>query len=123
MRMLLIFQLVTVMLVGVILGILGEWSSISAMIYGALLGIVNTFLTKRGADRALLTAVENPTHGIVAMYSGFAMRYAVALLGLLAGFRLLHLAAEPMIGGFILTIVIQALGSTMTQPKENTRDA
>ena len=121
--MLLIFQLVTAAVAGGIFGILGGWPDLVGVLYGASLGILNTFLTRRGADKALRTAVENPTHGMIAMYSGFATRYVVAILGMLAGFRVLHLAAEPIIAGFILTIVIQALGSTMTQPKENTRDA
>lgn len=123
MRLLLLSQLASALIAGVILGILGDWSDFPAMGYGASLGMLNSLLTKRSSDRALSAAVKNPTHGLVAMFSGFALRYAVAILGLLTGFRMLHLAAEPMIGGFILMIVIQVLASTWVRPEENKRDA
>lgn len=123
MRLLLLSQLASALIAGAILGILGDWSDFPAMVYGALLGMLNSLLTRRSSDRALSAAVKNPAHGLVAMFSGFALRYAVAILGLLAGFRMLHLAAEPMIGGFILMIVIQVLASTWVRPEENRRDA
>jgi ribose/xylose/arabinose/galactoside ABC-type transport system permease subunit len=57
------------------------------------------------------------------MFSGFALRYAVAILGLLAGFKVLRLSAEPMIAGFILMIVVQVLAMTLLRPQSEKREA
>jgi len=122
MRTLLVIQLVAAALAGVALGLLEGWSVFSAVIYGASLGLLNTILTKRGADKTLVAAVKKTTYGLAAMYSAFALRYAVAILGLLAGFRLMNLAAGPMLGGFILMIVIQALAPVWLRPEGNIRD-
>jgi F0F1-type ATP synthase assembly protein I len=122
MRILLVTQLIAAALAGAILGLLEGWSVFSAIIYGASLGVLNTLLTKRGADKTLVAAVKKTTYGLVAMYSAFALRYAVAILGLLVGFRLLNLMAEPMIGGFILMILIQVLAPIWVRPEGKIRD-
>ena len=106
-------------LVALAAGILAGWQEALAIVYGASLGIMITLLTRRSTDRALSAAVENPTHGVIAMFSGFALRYAVAILGLLAGFRILQLPAESMIAGFILMITVQMLAMTLLGPQND----
>jgi len=101
------------------MSLLGDWSDVLAIVYGASLGVVITLLTRRSSDRALLAAVENPTHGVVRMFSGFVLRYAVAILGLLAGFWILRLPAEPIIAGFILMIIVQMLAMTLLRPRND----
>ena len=70
-----------------------------------------TALIKRNADRALLAAETGPRYGFVAMYSGLVLRYAVVGLGLLVGFRVLQLAAIPLISSFTLMIIVQVITS------------
>ena len=124
MRLLYISQLISAALAALAAGILGGWQEALALVYGALLGVMITLLTRRSTDRALSAAVENPTHGVITMFSGFALRYAVAILGLLAGFRVLQLSAEPMIAGFILMIVVQqVLAMTLFRPQSEKREA
>lgn len=91
--------------------------------FGSLIGIAITLLTRRSSDRALSAAVENPTHGLIAMYSGFALRYAVAILGLYLGLKILNMMASPLIGGFILMILVQAASGVLMQPDNETREA
>lgn len=86
-----------------------------ATLYGALIGIMITLLVRRSTDRALQKAVDNPSHGIVIMFSGFFLRYAVAILGLLVGFKVLHLLTVPMITGFILMILVQVFTSHLVK--------
>ena len=98
--------LVTIITVSVALG---TQADAVAAAYGALLGVVTTLLILRSTDRTLQTAVENPTHGIITMFSGLALRYSVAVLGFLVGFKILYISAELMTVGFILTIAIPVL--------------
>jgi hypothetical protein len=124
MRSLYTFQLVSALLAALVAGFLGGWPETLAIVYGALLSVMITLLTRRSTDRALSAAVENPTHGVIAMFSGFALRYAVAILGLLAGFKVLQLPAESMIAGFILMIVVQVLALSLSRPQsDNKREA
>jgi|GEM_PF-4430140 len=119
MRLLYISQLISMVLVALAVGFLAGWQESLAIVYGASIGMMITMLTRRSTDRALSAAVENPTHGVVAMFSGFALRYAVAILGLLAGFRVLQIPAEPMIAGFVLMIIVQALVMTLLGPQND----
>ncbi|MCW8963019.1 MAG: ATP synthase subunit I [Gammaproteobacteria bacterium] len=123
MRLIFISQILAACVVTLVMALLSTQADAIAVAYGALLGLTITLITRRSTDRALQAAVENPTHGIVAMFSGFALRYAVVILGLLAGFRVLHLSAEPMIAGFILIIVIQVLVATLLRPQTEKREA
>lgn len=123
MRLVFISQILAASLATLAMILLSAQAGAIAIAYGALLGVLTTLLTRRSTDKALQAAVENPTHGIVAMFSGFALRYAVAILGLLVGFRVLHLPAEPMIAGFILMIVIQVLAATLIRPQTDKREA
>jgi zinc transporter ZupT len=123
MRLLYISQLISAVLAALVAGILGGWQEVLAVVYGALLGVMITLLTRRSTDRALSAAVENPRHGVITMFSGFALRYAVAILGLLAGFRILRLPAESMVAGFILMIIIQMLAMTLLRPQSEKREA
>lgn len=123
MRLLFVSLLLAAVLAVFVAGVFGTWLDVLAVAYGSLLGLMITLLTRRSTDRALLAAVENPRHGIVAMFSGFALRYAVAILGLLAGFKVLRLSAEPMIAGFILMIVVQVLAMTLLRPQSEKREA
>jgi hypothetical protein len=119
MRLLFVSLLLVAVLAVLVAGVFGTWLDALAVAYGSLLGLMITLLTRRSTDRALLAAVENARHGIVAMFSGFALRYAVAILGLLAGFKVLRLSAEPMIAGFILMIVVQVLAMTLLRPQSD----
>ena len=123
MRLLFVSLLLAAVLAVFVAGVFGTWLDVLAVAYGSLLGLMITLLTRRSTDRALLAAVENARHGIVAMFSGFALRYAVAILGLLAGFKVLRLSAEPMIAGFILMIVVQVLAMTLLRPQSEKREA
>jgi len=123
MRLILVSQLLVAVIAVLFLAVLSTWADAIAVAYGTLLGLMMTLLTRRSTDKALQAAVENPTHGMVAMFSGFALRYAVAILGLLTGFRVLHIAAEPMIAGFILMILIQVLVSVLYRPQIEKREA
>ncbi|NOR40553.1 MAG: hypothetical protein GQ537_05035 [Gammaproteobacteria bacterium] len=123
MRLLFVSLLLAAVLAVLVAGVFGTWLDALAVAYGSLLGLMITLLTRRSTDRALLAAVENARHGIVAMFSGFALRYAVAILGLLAGFKVLRLSAEPMIAGFILMIVVQVLAMTLLRPQSEKREA
>lgn len=109
-------QLVITILVVVITGLIMGQADALSVLFGAAIGISVVILTKRSADRALLVAEENPRYGFVAMYSGLVLRYAVVILGLLVGFRVLHLAAIPLIGGFILMIIVQVITSFGVKP-------
>ena len=122
MRVLFISQLAVAISASLVFGYLGGWSYLLASAFGALLGIAITLLVRRSTDRVLSAASRNPTHGMVALYSGFALRYGAAAVGLLAGFKVLHLAAEPMIGAFILMIFVQALTAVLVRSEENKRD-
>lgn len=121
MQLIIISQLLVAIFVALAMGIFGSWSYVMAVIYGSLLGVMITLLTRRSTDRALLAAVENPTHGVVAMFSGLAQRYAVAILGLLAGFKVLQLQAESMIASFVLMIIIQALAMILFRPQNDSK--
>jgi F0F1-type ATP synthase assembly protein I len=123
MRLLFVSQLFVAVIGVLVIGLLNLWPNALAFAYGTSLGLIMTVLTRRSADRALSAAVENPGRGLIAMYSGFALRYAVAILGLMTGFRVLGLPAEPMIGGFILMIIVQVLVSVLISPPNEKREA
>lgn len=106
-----------------IMGALASWFVAAAFVYGAAIGLLMTILTRRSTDKALLAAVENPRHGVVVIFSGFVLRYATAILGLLAGFKILGLSAEPVIAGFVLMIIVQVLTSFLVKPLNNKREA
>jgi len=116
MRIVIGAQLIITILVTAVTGLMTGLAAATAILFGAALGISATALTKRSADRALLAAEENPRYGFVAMYSGLVLRYAVVILGLLIGFRVLQLAAVPLIGGFVLMIIVQVVASLGVQP-------
>lgn len=103
--------------------ILGGPAEMQALVYGAAIGWTITLLTRRGTDRALSNAVHNTMHGVIAMYSGLVLRYAVAILGLLVGFRVMQLLAEPMLAGFILMVIVQALASLFLGARPDKREA
>jgi len=111
MRMVIVTQLLAALIVIVLSGLFAGWPDTRSALYGAALGMVITMLTKRSTDRTLQTAVDNPRYGAISMFSGFALKYAVAVLGLLAGLVALRLPATPMISAFILMILVQALSS------------
>jgi len=113
MRLFYISQLIIAVFVAMAAGAFSGWQEVLAILYGAMLGIMITLLTRRSTDRALQAAVVNPRNGVITMFSGFALRYAVAILGLLAGFKVLQLPVEPMIAAFILMIVVQVLAMTL----------
>ena len=123
MRLLFVSQLLIAVCAVLATGVFSVGVNALAVAYGSLLGLMITLLTRRSTDRALAAAAENPAHGVVAMYAGFALRYAVAILGLLAGFRVLRLTAEPMIAGFILMIIVQVLVSALLRPATEKREA
>ncbi len=107
MRILIGTQLLAAVVASIVAFNMVATSGMLALIYGASIGVLITLLVRRSTDKALETAVENPGHGVVVMFSGFALRYAVAILGLLIGFKTLKLMAVPMIAGFILMIIVQ----------------
>jgi len=123
MKLLFVSQILLAGIAMLAAGVLGIQADVVAVLYGSVLGLMITLLTWRSTGRALLAAVENPRHGVVAIFSGFALRYAVAILGLLAGFKILHLPAESMIAGFILMIIIQVLVFTLLGPHSEKREA
>ncbi len=93
-----------------------------AVLYGGFIAVVVTLLAIRSTDKALDAAVENTGHALVAMFSGFALRYAVAILGLLTGFKALKLLAIPMLLGFIIIVMVQiAVSFTLkSEPQHGT---
>lgn len=103
----LVLAAIAVLLAGLYLGRAGAL----AALFGAILGILVTWLTKRSSERVLRAAVEDHSFGLVAMYVGFALKYAVTVLGLLIGFRVLQLTAAPMVSVFILMILAQVFCS------------
>ena len=107
MRALLILQLLVVALAASITGLMFSLKDAGAVLYGGTLAISMTLLMRRSTNRALKVAVETPGRSMAIMYSGLVLRYAMALLGLLAGFKVLQLPAQGMIIGFVLTIMIQ----------------
>ncbi|TNF91396.1 MAG: ATP synthase subunit I [Gammaproteobacteria bacterium] len=107
MRGLLQLQVATAILAALSFVYWDTWMAGWSALYGGLLAVIITLLTKRSADRALEKAVENPVHGMVVMFSGFALRYLIAILGLLIGFKALQFQAVPMITGFVLVIIVQ----------------
>ena len=111
-----ISQLVAATVSGLISGSMGGQNYLLASMFGAILGMLITLLALRSTERMLIAATRNRTHGLVVLYAGVALRYAVAALGLLAGFKLLHLAAEPLVGSFVLMILVQALVAAMAGP-------
>lgn len=121
MRVLFISQLAAAVFISLLMGYYGGLLYLQASAFGALLAVVITLLAQRSTNRALRTASKNPTHGIVALYSGFALRYGTAAVGLLVGFKVLNLAAEPMIGTFILMIMVQVLVAVLIRPQEYTK--
>ena len=123
MRLIFVSQIVAAAIASIVMSVLGAQADAIAVACGALIGLMITYLTLRSTDRALRAAIENPTHGVATMFSGFVLRYAVALLGLLAGFRVLQLPAEPMIAGFILMIIVQVLVSALLRPQSEKREA
>ena len=104
-------QLAMTALVAVIAGLVMRWSDALPVLFGAALGILATLLIKRSADRVMGAAERNPRHAFAALFSGLVLRYAVVILGLLVGFRVLQLAAVPLISGFVLMIIVQAAAS------------
>ena len=123
MRLILFSQLVAIAIVSVATMVFAGKAESLAVVYGATLGVLISMLTRRSTDRALEAAVVNTTHGMLAMYSGLILRYAVAILGLLAGFRVLHLPAEPMLAGFVLMIIVQLVAAMMLRPQHDNREA
>ena len=121
MRVLFISQLAAAVFISLLMGYHGGLLYLQASAFGALLAVVITLLAQRSTNRALRTASKSPTHGIVALYSGFALRYGTAAVGLLVGFKVLNLAAEPMIGAFILMIMVQVLVAVLIRPQEYTK--
>ena len=111
MRVVIGAQLAATVLVIVMVGLTLAWTDALAALFGAALGMSATLLIKRSADRALLAAEAGPRYGFVAMYSGLVLRYAVVILGLLVGFRVLQLAAIPLISSFTLMIIVQVIAS------------
>jgi hypothetical protein len=107
MRGLLLLQIATAILTALSFVV---WESLIAgwsALYGGILALFVTILTKRSTDRALEKAVDNPAHGMITMFSGFALRYLIAILGLLIGFKTLQFEALPMIIAFVLVIIMQ----------------
>jgi hypothetical protein len=123
MRVIYVSQLLAAAIAIAAMAGLGTQAEVVALAYGTVLGWMITLLTRRGTDRALLNAVDNTTHAMVAMYSGFVLRYAVAILGLLVGLRVMQLNAEPMLAGFILMIMVQALAAIFMAPGTDKREA
>lgn len=111
MRIVIVTQLVAALIATMLTGWLMGWMATGSALYGAILGMVMTMLTKRSVDRTLKAAVENPRYSAIALFSGFALRYAVAILGLITGFTVLRLSATPMVSTFILMILVQAFSS------------
>lgn len=120
MRIVIGAQLTTTALVIVIVSLVMGWANALSALFGAALGISVTALTRRSADRALLAAEESPRYGFVALYSGLVLRYAVVILGLLVGFRVLQLAAIPLISSFVLMIIVQVVTSIGMGPDVGT---
>jgi len=123
MRLILVSQILAAAIASIVMSVLGVPADAIAVAYGALIGLTITLLTRRSTDRALQAAIDNPTHGVATMFSGFVLRYAVAILGLLVGFRVLQLSAEPMIAGFVLMIVVQTLVAAFVRPQSKNREA
>ena len=111
MRIVIGAQLVTTILVIIVVSLTMSWADGLSALFGATLGMSATVLTKRSADRALLAAQAGPRYGFMAMYSGLVLRYAVVILGLLVGFRVLQLSAVPLISSFTLMIIVQVVAS------------
>lgn len=93
-----------------------------AVLYGCLVAIVVTLLARRSVDKALNEAVQDSGHAMVVIFSGFALRYAVAILGLLTGFKVIKLLPVPMLAGFVLIIMVQVLVSFLIRPESPIKD-
>ena len=91
-------------------------AAMSALLYGSLLGVLLSVLMHSNTGKALAVAVDNPQHGMVVIFGGFFLRYAVAGLGLLAGFKVLQLMALPMLSGFVLMLIVQVFASLLARP-------
>ena len=116
MKIVIVTQLLAALIVIVLTGLFAGRPEAVSVLYGAALGMVNAMLTKRSANRALLAAEESPRYGFVAMYSGLMLRYAIVILGLLIGFRVLQLVAIPLISSFVLMIIVQVIASFAMGP-------
>lgn len=108
-----VYQLIAAAVASVIVGGVVSWAAAIALVYGALVGLMVSLLTQRSADKTLAAAVTDATRGMLALYSGFALRYGAAILGLAIGFKVLELSAQLIIAGFVLMILVQALGAIL----------
>lgn len=116
MRAVIRVQIIVAIPAALVAGLAGSWSITVPVLYGALVGLLVTWLTGRGVDRTLNTAVRDSGRAMVAMYAGFALKYMLAALGLLIGLRLLQFEALPMIGTFIMMVVVQATAAIWLRP-------
>ena len=87
----------------------------AAALFGAAVGVAQSGLLRRSAWRA----AASPRHGMVVMFSGLVLRYAVVILGLAVGFYFLRLNPLPMLGGFVLMVAVQAFAALLVKPSRD----
>lgn len=101
-------HIVAVVLVAVLAATHSVAATVAAL-YGAALGAWLTWATRRNTDHALAVAMQRSRRGVMVVVVGFFLRLAVAILGLGAGYMALELQALPMLGGFVLMMMVRVL--------------
>ncbi len=89
----------------------GSADAMLAVLYGASIGILVTLLVRRSTDKALEKAVDSPQQGIIALFSGLVLRYAVVILGLLIGLKILKLMTVSVLIGFVSVMIVWIFAS------------
>ncbi|MDM7323006.1 MAG: ATP synthase subunit I [Gammaproteobacteria bacterium] len=101
-RRLLLAQLISTVLLGVLWGGLGAYSDGLAVIYGGLVSMVLAWLHKRGIRKAEQRVIRDPKGSMLVLYVGAVVRFLL-LIGLLGvGMGVLKLSALPLFAGFVL---------------------
>jgi ATP synthase protein I len=101
-RRLLIAQIVLTVVLAAAWAMYADYSDGLAVIYGGAVSIFLGWLHKRGVRKAEVEAISDAKAGMLILYIGAVIRFAllVALLGV--GFGLIKLAPQPMLAGFVL---------------------